>query len=197
MDFIKGYQLYMQVLGQNKAAQNVLQSVINTAWPSLAEKNIAADIVEKYYDWKFPFRYTSDGGGDNVWRAKVKAAVRRAGNLPALSAWYGALDPTNTKTQSEQYGGTDGVIFTDNRETVDTDKYNALGTTTGGTNDTTTHGFTSGKNTTDTATTYGRSRTWTDGRTPKEVADEAGDIIDPVYKFICDFAAVLLPPEEC
>ena len=192
---IKNYQSLLQVLGQNAEAQKVLTAAVTAAFPELQQKYSLDDIIiAKFYNWAFPFRYTSDGGGKKLWGGMVRAWCMRNAALKVLDDTFSAIDGKGLL--KEEYGGSDVTAFEDGRESVNKAKYNALGSRAAGLSDETTAGFTDGKNTTKTTYTRGTSRTYTDGRSAEERISDLAALVPPVYNFINGFAGLLCPPAD-
>lgn len=185
----------LQVLGRNAEAQAVITSTFNTVFGSSLISAAAQGIISKYYNWRFPFRYTRDGGGRQVWTSKVQAFARRWQQVVAFNDLWDEGAAGNS--QSEQYSGTDTVTYTDSRTEYDKQTFGTIDPTyTAGQANATEHGFLDGKNKTEQQTVHGRKRTYTDGRTIPERIAEAMGAQPPLVQFINAFGALLLPPAE-
>lgn len=115
-------QALLQVLGQNAAAQQVLQDTLTAELPELEQKyNISAQVIDKFFDWLFPFVYTEDGGGARRWRTAIKSWCGRNAKLKALEEFFESSGTAGTF--EEKYGGTDTTEFTDNRENTDHEEF--------------------------------------------------------------------------
>ena len=193
MELIQNYQSLLQVLGQNSEAKEVLATELASAFPTLEpSQGVSETIIDKFYNWSFPFRYTTDGGGARRWRTKVRAWIMRNARLKDFDTAYNALDGAGEL--KEIYGGEDTTTFTDSRESVNTEEYNALGSVSSGLANKNTQGFTAGKNTTETVHERGTTRTYADGRTAEERLADWRAVMPPVYEFINGFAGLLVPP---
>ena len=179
-----------QTLGGNTDAQEILTAQITEFFPTLeSEENLSEEIIAKYYDWIFPYKWTSDGGTERRWRAAVRSLCRRNKKLAGLEAFFeengtdatlsetysGQDEDINSGTDTDTYGGTDTDTnsgtdtdtFTDDREQVQTVKYKGVGaptssSTTAETNETK---FNDGKNKTVTAHERGAKLTRQYGQT--------------------------------
>lgn len=206
-------------------------------------------MVNKFYDWLFPFRWTEDGGADRYWKTAVDSLIFRNAKLEELEAFFVASGTGSTFEES--YSGSDTEAFedtretterhsggisetrsgrgtkgtTDNRETVTEVEFSAIPTPSteltasrtrvglpSGKNTTeeesttsdkleqkddrqVTRGFSAGKNRTTRSTTYGKKRTYSDGRTWTQVLTDVRRAAPPVYEFINSFAQILIQPE--
>lgn len=239
-----------QCLGGNTEAQNILRSEITGAIPTLdKEYGICDAVINKFYDWLFPFRWTNDGGSDRYWKTAVDSLIFRNAKLEELEAFFVASGTGSTFEES--YSGSDTEEFedtretterhsggisetrsgrgtkgtTDNRETVTEVEFSAIPTSSteltasrtsvglpSGKNTTEeetltsdmleqtddrqiTRGFSAGKNSTTRSTTYGKKRTYSDGRTWTQVLNDVRRAAPPVYEFINSFAQILIQPE--
>ena len=185
----------LQVLGRNEEAQEVISSIFDTTFGSSIITVAGQEIIEKYYNWRFPFRYTRDGGGKQIWTNKVQAFARRWQDITGyLDLWgTGATD----NEQREEYSGVDTVTYTDSRAEYDRQTFGTVDPTyTAGQANATEHGFLDGKNKTVQETAHGRTRTYTDGRTIPERIAEAMGAHPPLAQFINAFGTLLLPPAE-
>ena len=167
-----------QCLGTNAKAQEILKAQIGEFFPALdAAAEVSDEIINKYYDWVFPYIWTEDGGQDRRWASAVRSLCRRHAKLAELEAYF-ATNATDA-TQKEEYGGTDKiartgddtaknsgtdkVTFTDNRKQTTTVTFRGVGATpsSGNTAETTETGMAAGANDTDTQTTHGKTTTTT------------------------------------
>ena len=239
-----------QCLGGNPEAQNILRSEITKAIPALdAEYGICDAVVNKFYDWLFPFRWTEDGGANRYWKISIDSLLFRNAKLEELETFF--VESGTDSTFEESYSGSDTEEFedsretterhsggisetrsgrgtkgtTDNRETVTEVEFSAIPTSSTeltasrtsvglpsgkntteeetSTSDTLEHtddrqitrGFSAGKNGTTRSTTYGKKRTYSDGRTWTQVLNDVRRAAPPVYEFINSFAQILIQPE--
>lgn len=167
-----------QCLGTNAKAQEILKAQIGEFFPALdAAAEVSDEIINKYYDWVFPYIWTDDGGQDRRWASAVRSLCRRHAKLAELEAFF--ADNDTDATQNEKYGGTDtltrtgddtaknsgtdNVTFTDNRKQTTTVTFRGVGATPSSANtaETTETGLAAGKNDTDTQTTHGKTTTTT------------------------------------
>ena len=167
-----------QCLGTNAKAQEILKAQIGEFFPALnAAAEVSDEIVNKYYDWVFPYIWTDDGGQERRWASAVRSLCRRHAKLAELEEYF-AANATDA-TQEEKYGGsdkiartgddtaknsgTDNVTFTDNRKQTTTVKFRGVGapTSSGNTAETTETELGAGANDTDTQTTHGKTTTTT------------------------------------
>ena len=167
-----------QCLGTNAKAQEILKAQIGEFFPALdAAAEVSDEIINKYYDWVFPYIWTDDGGQERRWASAVRSLCRRHAKLAELEAYFAAND-TNA-TQDEKYSGTDtltrtgddtaknsgtdNVAFTDNRKQTTTVTFRGVGAPTSSANtaETTETGLAAGANDTDTQTTHGKTTTTT------------------------------------
>lgn len=186
---------YLQILGRNNEAQHIIKSTFDSVFGSSLIDAAAIEIIQKFYNWHFPFRYTRDGGGRTIWTSKVQSFARRWQQIVQLNDLWdeGAAD----NSQSEQYSGADTVTYTDSRTEYDKQTFGTIDPAyTAGQANATEHGFLDGKNKTVQETVHGRKRTYTDGRTVPERLTDAIGAIPPLSQFINAFGALLLPPEE-
>ena len=187
-----------QTLGGNTDAQEILAAQITEFFPTLErEENLSEEIIAKYYDWIFPYKWTSDGGTDRRWRAAVRSLCRRNKKLAGLETFF--EENGTDATQTEEYSGQDEDDYTDNRTNYDEIKYRGVGspTNTELLAERTERGFATGKNGTKTIRKKGTKRTWTDGRYWTQVLRDVWDSSSPLYDFINAFAQILLAPEPC
>ena len=167
-----------QCLGTNAKAQEILKAQIGEFFPALdAAAEVSDEIINKYYDWVFPYIWTDDGGQDRRWASAVRSLCRRHAKLAELEEYF-ASNATDA-TQKEEYGGTDkiartgddtaknsgtdNVKFTDNRKQKTTVTFRGVGATpsSGNTAETTETGLAADANDTDTQTTHGKTTTTT------------------------------------
>ena len=167
-----------QCLGTNAKAQEILKAQIGEFFPALdAAAEVSDEIINKYYDWVFPYIWTDDGGQERRWASAVRSLCRRHAKLAELEEYF-AANATDA-TQKEEYGGsdkiartgddisknsgTDNVTFTDNRKQTTTVTFRGVGAPTSSANtaETTETGLAAGANDTDTQTTHGKTTTTT------------------------------------
>ena len=165
-----------QCLGTNAKAQEILKAQIDEFFPALnAAAEVSDEIINKYYDWVFPYIWTEDGGQERRWASAVRSLCRRHAKLAELEAFF--ADNDTDATQNEKYGGTDtltrtgedtakdsgtdNVTFTDNRKQTTTVTFRGVGAPTSSANtaETTETGLAEGANDTDTQTTHGKTTT--------------------------------------
>ena len=165
-----------QCLGTNAKAQEILKAQISEFFPALdAAAEVSDEIINKYYDWVFPYIWTDDGGQERRWASAVRSLCRRHTKLVELEEYFSAND--TDATQNEEYSGTDSVKrtgddtvknsgtdsvnFKDGRAQVTDVKFRGVASGTSSENlaDRTEVGFEEGKNSTDTLTEYGRKET--------------------------------------
>ena len=167
-----------QCLGTNAKAQEILKAQIGEFFPALdAAAEVSDEIINKYYDWVFPYIWTDDGGQERRWASAVRSLCRRHAKLAELEAFF--ADNDTDATQKEEYGGTDkiartgddtaknsgtdNVTFTDNRKQKTTVTFRGVGAPTSSANtaETTETELDAGANDTDTQTTHGKTTTTT------------------------------------
>ena len=167
-----------QCLGTNAKAQEILKAQIGEFFPALdAAAEVSDEIINKYYDWVFPYIWTDDGGQERRWASAVRSLCRRHAKLAELEDYF-AANATDA-TQNEKYGGTDtltrtgddtaknsgtdNVTFTDNRKQKTTVSFRGVGAPTSSANtaETTETELGAGANDTDTQTTHGKTTTTT------------------------------------
>lgn len=167
-----------QCLGTNTKAQEILKAQIDEFFPALnAAAEVSDEIVNKYYDWIFPYIWTDDGGQERRWASAVRSLCRKHAKLAELEEYFAAND-TNA-TQNEEYSGTDklartgddtskdsgtdNVTFTDNRKQTTTVTFRGVGAPTSSANtaETTETALAANGNDTDTQTTHGKTTTTT------------------------------------
>ena len=173
-----------QCLGTNAKAQEILKAQIDEFFPALnAAAEVSDEIVNKYYDWIFPYIWTDDGGQERRWASAVRSLCRRHAKLAELEDYF-ATNDTNA-TQNEEYSGedstartgddtskdsgTDNVTFTDNRKQKTTVSFRGVGAPTSSANtaETTETELAANGNDTDTQTTHGKQTTTTHNTTDK------------------------------
>ena len=167
-----------QCLGTNAKAQEILKAQIGEFFPALdAAAEVSDEIINKYYDWVFPYIWTDDGGQERRWASAVRSLCRRHAKLAELEEYFAAND--TDATQNEKYGGTDkiartgddtaknsgtdNVTFTDNRKQTTTVTFRGVGAPTSSANtaETTETALAANGNDTDTQTTHGKTTTTT------------------------------------
>lgn len=167
-----------QCLGTNAKAQEILKAQIDEFFPALnAAAEVSDEIINKYYDWVFPYIWTEDGGQERRWASAVRSLCRRHAKLAELEAFF--ADNDTDATQNEKYGGTDtlartgddtakdsgtdNVTFTDNRKQKTTVTFRGVGAPTSSANtaETTETALAGNANDTDTQTTHGKTTTTT------------------------------------
>lgn len=167
-----------QCLGTNAKAQEILKAQIDEFFPALnAAAEVSDEIVNKYYDWVFPYIWTDDGGQERRWASAVRSLCRRHAKLAELEAFF--ADNNTDATQKEEYGGTDqitrtgddtaknsgtdNVTFTDNRKQTTTVTFRGVGAAPSSANtaETTETGLAANGNDTDTQTIHGKTTTTT------------------------------------
>ena len=167
-----------QCLGTNAKAQEILKAQIGEFFPALdAAAEVSDEIINKYYDWVFPYIWTEDGGQERRWASAVRSLCRRHAKLAELEEYFSAND--TDATQNEKYGGTDtltrtgddtaknsgtdNVTFTDYRKQKTTVTFRGVGSPTSSANtaETTETELGAGANDTDTQTTHGKTTTTT------------------------------------
>ena len=167
-----------QCLGTNAKAQEILKAQIGEFFPALdAAAEVSDEIINKYYDWVFPYIWTDDGGQERRWASAVRSLCRRHAKLAELEAFF--ADNDTDATQNEKYGGTDtltrtgedtakdsgtdNVTFTDNRKQTTTVTFRGVGAPTSSANtaETTETALAGNANDTDTQTTHGKTTTTT------------------------------------
>ena len=100
-----------QCLGTNAKAQEILKAQIGEFFPALdAAAEVSDEIINKYYDWVFPYIWTEDGGQERRWASAVRSLCRRHAKLAELEDYFAAND--TDATQKEEYGGTDTLTRT-------------------------------------------------------------------------------------
>ena len=163
-----------QCLGTNAKAQEILKAQIGEFFPALdAAAEVSDEIINKYYDWVFPYIWTDDGGQERRWASAVRSLCRRHAKLAELEEYFAEND--TDATQEEKYGGsdkiartgddtaknsgTDNVTFTDNRKQTTTVTFRGVGAPTSSSNtaETTETALAANGNDTDTQTTHGKT----------------------------------------
>lgn len=187
----------LQVYGKNTGAQDIVQTELTSAFPSLVEQfDMVNRIYEKFYDWLFPFVYTEDGGADMTWRASVRSWIAKNPKLAELEAHF--AQGTLSGTFTENIDDTDDTTFTDNRATKQKTTFKGVDmTSSGALADEVANEFEQGKNTTENARAYSRTRTYADGRNWVQVMKDVQAAEEPVYTFINSFARLLVSPAWC
>lgn len=187
----------LQVYGKNAGAQTIVSDELTAAFPTLVEQfDMVNRIYEKFYDWYFPFVYTEDGGADMTWRANVRAWIAKNPKLADLELHF--AQGTLSGTFTENIDDTDDTTFTDNRATKQKTTFKGVDTTSSGAlADEVANEFEQGKNTTENARTYSRTRTYADGRNWVQVMQDVQKAEEPVYTFINSFARLLVSPTWC
>lgn len=187
----------LQVYGKNTGAQEIVQTELTNAFPSLVEQfDMVNRIYEKFYDWLFPFVYTEDGGADMTWRANVRSWIAKNPKLAELEAHF--AQGTLSGTFTENIDDTEDTTFTDNRATKQKTTFKGVDmTSSGALADEVANEFEQGKNTTENARKYSRTRTYADGRNWVQVMQDVQKAEAPVYTFINSFARLLVSPAWC
>lgn len=185
----------LQVYGRNADAQQIVKDQIDAAFPALEQQfDITGQILQKFYDWAFPFMYTEDGGATMTWTASVRSWITRNAKLSQLEELFENSGTDGTFT--ETYGGDDTETFTDNHATEQKTEFSGVNETlSGALADKITNSPVSGKNTEERKTAYGRTRTYADGRNWTEVMNDITRAEEPVYTFINSFARLLVSPD--
>lgn len=185
----------LQVYGRNSDAQQIVKDQIDAAFPALEQQfDITGQILQKFYDWAFPFMYTEDGGATMTWTASVRSWITRNAKLSQLEELFENSGTDGTFT--ETYGGDDTETFTDNHATEQKTEFSGVNETlSGALADKVTNSPVSGQNTEERKTAYGRTRTYADGRNWTEVMNDITRAEEPVYTFINSFARLLVSPD--
>lgn len=153
-------------------------------------------IIDKFYDWKFPFPYTTDGGGDRRWRSAVQSWIDRNPKLVTLEEFFKRSGTDGTF--KEEYGGIDKEKTTDNNARKTTITFGGVDTTTSESTSTeTTEAPVAGQNEIQKEYLYGKTRTYSDGRTWNQILADALNTEGPVYIYINGFSNLLLEPSAC
>lgn len=189
-------EMILQTLGNNTEAQTTLTNILTEYFPSVvSELSLPDRIVEKFYDWQFPFIYTTDGAGTRKWSVSVRALCERNPKLADLDAFFNASGTEGTF--QETYGGNDTEKNTDNSARRTKTEFNGVGDPTSqSTSDSVVVEPVEGQNTTERKTEYGKTRTYADGRTWSQILADVMDTRGPVYLFINSFAQILREPAD-
>ena len=189
-------EILLQTLGTNEDAKTTLANVLTEYFPQVvSELSLPDRIVEKFYDWMFPFVYTTDGAGVRKWSVSVRALCERNPKLADLDAFFNASGTDGTFKES--YGGNDTETNTDNSARRTKTEFNGVGDPTSqSTSDSVVVEPVAGQNTTERKTEYGKTRTYADGRTWSQILADVMDTRGPVYIFINSFAQILREPSE-
>ena len=109
----------LQTLGRNASAQTTLKNLVGEAFPALENEYKMTDaIIDKFFDWRFPYVWAEDGGSERYWRVAVESVIMRNPKLDALESFFESSGTDGTF--SETYSGSDSEEFTDGRETTET-----------------------------------------------------------------------------
>lgn len=189
-------EMLLQTLGTNEDAKTTLANILTEYFPSVvSELSLPDRIVEKFYDWQFPFIYTTDGAGTRKWSVSVRALCERNPKLADLDAFFN--ESGTEGTFKETYGGNDTETNTDNSARRTKTEFNGVDDPTSqSTSDIIVVEPVEGKNTTERKTEYGKTRTYADGRTWSQILADVMDTRGPVYLFINSFAQILREPAE-
>ena len=189
-------EMLLQTLGTNENAKTTLSNILTEYFPSVvSELSLPDRIVEKFYDWQFPFIYTTDGAGTRKWSVSVRALCERNPKLADLDAFFNASGTDGTF--QETYSGNDTETNTDNSARRTKTEFDGVGDPTSqSTADSIVVEPVDGKNTTERKTEYGKTRTYADGRTWSQILADVMDTRGPVYLFINSFAQILREPAE-
>ena len=189
-------EMLLQTLGTNEDAKTTLANILTEYFPSVvSELSLPDRIVEKFYDWQFPFIYTTDGAGTRKWSVSVRALCERNPKLADLDSFFNASGTDGTF--HETYGGNDTETNTDNSARRTKTEFNGVDDPTSqSTSDSIVVEPVEGKNTTERKTEYGKTRTYADGRTWSQILADVMDTRGPVYLFINSFAQILREPAE-
>lgn len=189
-------EMLLQTLGTNEDAKTTLANILTEYFPSVvSELSLPARIVEKFYDWQFPFIYTTDGAGTRKWSVSVRALCERNPKLADLDAFFNASGTDGTF--QETYGGNDTETNTDNSARRTKTEFNGVDDPTSqSTSESIVVEPVEGKNTTERKTEYGKTRTYADGRTWSQILADVMDTRGPVYLFINSFAQILREPAD-
>lgn len=189
-------EMLLQTLGTNEDAKTTLANILTEYFPSVvSELSLPARIVEKFYDWQFPFIYTTDGAGTRKWSVSVRALCERNPKLADLDAFFNASGTDGTF--QETYGGNDTETNTDNSARRTKTEFNGVDDPTSqSTSESIVVEPVDGKNTTERKTEYGKTRTYADGRTWSQILADVMDTRGPVYLFINSFAQIMREPAE-
>lgn len=189
-------EILLQTLGTNEDAKTTLTNVLTEYFPQVvSELSLPERIIEKFYDWMFPFIYTTDGAGARKWSVSVRALCERNPKLADLDAFFNASGTDGTFKES--YSGNDTETNTDNSARRTKTEFNGVGDPTSqSTSDSVVVEPVAGQNTTERKTEYGKTRTYADGRTWSQILSDVMDTRGPVYIFINSFAQILREPSE-
>ena len=184
-------------MGTNQEAQTILRSLNNKYYTSVETAIGLTDrIIDKFYDWRFPFEYTTDGGGDRRWRSAVQSWIDRNPKLVTLEEFF--KQSGTDGTFKEEYGGIDQDKTTDNNARKTTITFGGVDTTTSESTSTeTTEAPVAGQNEVQKEYLYGKTRTYSDGRTWNQILADALNTEGPVYIYINGFSNLLLEPSAC
>lgn len=184
----------LQTFGLNTDAQTVMTDIITEKFPTLeSEYSISAQIIEKFYDYTFPFMYTTDGGGARRWSNAVRAWCGRNAKMVVLESAFADMSADTNFTEN---------ISDTNESTITDNSARKTRTTFSGISDTSTERTADvvysepvvGENTTKNDGTSSRTRIWSSGKSLAECIAEIENVIDPVYSFINGFERLLIPP---
>lgn len=189
-------EILLQTLGTNEDAKTTLTNVLTEYFPQVvSELSLPERIIEKFYDWMFPFIYTTDGAGARKWSVSVRALCERNPKLADLDAFFNASGTDGTFKES--YSGNDTETNKDNSARRTKTEFNGVGDPTSqSTSDSVVVEPVAGQNTTERKTEYGKTRTYADGRTWSQILADVMDTRGPVYIFINSFAQILREPPE-
>ena len=190
-------EILLQTLGTNNDSQTVLKNLITEYFPALESSIGLSDrIIDKFYDWRFPFLYTTDGGGDRRWRSSVRSWIERNPKLADLDSFF--ENSGTDGTFKEEYGGTDTETTNDNNARKTTVRFGGVDVTTSESTSTeTTDEPVTGQNETIKVYQNGKTRTYSDGRTWSQILSDVLNTESPVYAFINGFSNILLEPDNC
>ena len=189
-------EILLQTLGTNEDAKTTLTNVLTEYFPQVvSELSLPERIIEKFYDWMFPFVYTTDGAGARKWSVSVRALCERNPKLADLDAFFNASGTDGTFKES--YSGNDTETNTDNSARRTKTEFDGVGDPTSqSTSDSVVVEPVAGQNTTERKTEYGKTRTYADGRTWSQILADVMNTRGPVYIFINSFAQILREPSE-
>lgn len=189
-------EMILQTLGTNESAKTTLANILTEYFPSVvSEISLPDRIVEKFYDWQFPFIYTDDGAGNRKWSVSVRALCERNPKLADLDTFFQSSGTDGTF--QETLGGSDTETNTDNSARRTKTEFNGVGDPTSqSTSDSVVVEPVEGRNTTERKTEYGKTRTYADGRTWSQILADVMDTRGPVYLFINSFAQILREPAD-
>lgn len=189
-------EILLQTLGTNEDAKTTLTNILTEYFPQVvSELSLPERVIEKFYDWMFPFFYTTDGAGARKWSVSVRALCERNPKLADLDAFFNASGTDGTFKES--YSGNDTETNTDNSARRTKTEFNGVGDPTSqSTSDSVVVEPVEGQNTTERKTEYGKTRTYADGRTWSQILADVMDTRGPVYIFINSFAQILREPSQ-